>query len=209
MPQPRTVRRRQPARALIALGLMLLGAQQVHAGDCFEDAAQAYAAQGVSAPLLRAIAAAESGMRADAVNASHLTSTRTRDIGLMQVNTGWLPTLAKFGIDEARLFEPCTNVRVGAWILASAFARQGATWSALGSYNAACTQLRGEACTRARARYAWRVYRRFDHAAQAALTRPAGTAGGPPAPTEPSHKTAAPVAAGLVSVASNEGVVSR
>ena len=128
------------------------------AADCFTTAAERH---GLDAALLRAVAAAESGMRADAVNATHLARTGTVDVGLMQINTAWLPRLAPYGIGERELRHPCTNIDVGAWILAQSFQRHGNHWSAVGAYNAGCTKLKGEDCTRHRAGYAWRVYRRL------------------------------------------------
>jgi len=127
--------------------------------DCFDSAAQRH---GVNAAVLRAIASAESDMRPNAVSNSHSTRTGTRDIGLMQINTGWLPRLSKFGITETGLLDACTNIEVGAWILADLFVKHGPTWEGVGAYNAACVQLRGDDCRRARASYTWRVYRRLN-----------------------------------------------
>jgi soluble lytic murein transglycosylase-like protein len=125
---------------------------------CWADAERLY---GVSSHLLYAIARAESDLRPGAVNLTHRARTGTYDIGLMQINSSHLAKLAGFGISESDLFEPCTNIKVGAWLLADLFARRGVSWDAVGAYNAACTQLRGADCVAARSRYAWRVYRRL------------------------------------------------
>lgn len=156
------------------LGAVVLGAvasATASAADCFSSAAHRH---GLDPALLRAIASAESDTRADAINLTHRERTGTVDIGLMQVNSGWLPQLASYGITAPDLRQPCTNIDVGAWILAESFARHGNDWRAVGAYNAACTQLKGEACTRQRAGYAWRVYRRLVPAVRVGAGRAPG-----------------------------------
>lgn len=117
------------------------------ASACFDQAAQRY---NVSPVLLQAIAQHESGGRATAIN---YNSNGTRDIGLMQINSAWLPTLARYGISERDLFDPCVSTLVGAWILSDNFARLGYTTQALGAYNAASPDKRE--------RYAAQVLRRM------------------------------------------------
>lgn len=103
---------------------------------CWDDAAQRYQ---VSSALLYAIARTESGLNPRAINRN---TNGSRDIGLMQINSAWLPTLAAHGIGERELFEPCTNIHVGAWILAGNVSRLGYTWDAVGAYNATRPALR-------------------------------------------------------------------
>jgi soluble lytic murein transglycosylase-like protein len=148
---------------------------------CLDKAA---AERGLDARLLRAVARAESNLNPLAVNRTHVERTGTVDIGLLQINSSWLPTLGRYGIQERHLYDACTNARVGAWLLADALARHGNTWNAVGSYNAACAELRGSRCAVARQAYAWRVFRRMDSgpgpshatAASVAMQRPATSA---------------------------------
>lgn len=139
---------------------------------CWREAAQAW---GVSADLLYAIARVESDLSPQAVNRSHVQRTGSYDIGLMQINSTHLPRLARHGIQESDLLDPCTNMQVGAWILAHNIAQWGNSWEAVGAYNASCTRLQGAECRRARSAYAWRVYRHLPPSTSIA-------AGDPPQP---------------------------
>ena len=109
---------------------MLCAVPTIARADCIDDAASF---QHVNVSLMRAIAQVESGTQTHAINTN---SDGTVDIGLMQINSSWLPRLAREGISEQSLFDPCTNAYVGAWILAENIRQYGPTWSAIGAYNA-------------------------------------------------------------------------
>lgn len=123
--------------------------------DCFDDAARH---RGLSADLLRGISHVESSGCKNNYNRTHRQRTGSYDIGCMQINSRWLPMLAKHNITENDLLDPCTNIHVGAWILSDLIHRMGDTWNAVGALNAACTQLKGDACSSRRSEYAWKVY---------------------------------------------------
>ena len=91
----------------------------------------------------------------------------------MQINSAWLPRLSKHGITETDLFDPCTSIHVGAWILAGNVRRLGYTWEAVGAYNAAHPALRRT--------YAERVYR---HIAATST---------PPQPRQPATRSTRPL----------------
>jgi hypothetical protein len=109
----------------------LFGLHGAAYADCIDDAA---AFQHVNVSLMRGIAQVESGMQPDRVNTN---SNGTTDIGLMQINSSWLPVLAREGISEQSLFDACTNAYVGAWILSENIRQFGPNWNAVGAYNAA------------------------------------------------------------------------
>lgn len=170
-------------REISLLGVVFVVWLPMCAQACWEQAGQRY---GVAPQLLYAIARVESGLNAQAVNRSHLQRTGSYDIGLLQINSSNLPALKRHGIAERDLYDPCTNIQVGAWILAHSFARHGVSWNGVGAYNAACTQLQGEACRAARSRYAWAVYRR--------LPGVPGSARAPIEPAQPKTQATAPAA---------------
>jgi soluble lytic murein transglycosylase-like protein len=121
--------RRWALKTGLVAAIWMLAALPAHA--CWDAAAVRY---GVSSELLYAIARTESALDPQAVGHNQ---NGTRDIGLMQINSAWLPTLATRGIGEHELLEPCTNIQVGAWILAGNVQRLGYTWDAIGAYHSA------------------------------------------------------------------------
>lgn len=96
---------------------------------CWDKAASTYK---VDPWLLMAIAKVESGFNKRAFNKN---TNKSIDLGMMQINTIWLPTLKKFGIESHNLFEPCTSVFVGAWIVAQNIKHFGYNQDGIGAYN--------------------------------------------------------------------------
>jgi soluble lytic murein transglycosylase-like protein len=122
----------------IMAALFLVGPGAVFATgpveSCFEQAEAKY---GISQKLLKAIAHVESSKNPAAVNLNY----RTYDIGLMQINSAWMPTIAQYGIEARDLYDACTNIDVGAWILSREIARHGYTWRAVGYYHSPTPKL--------------------------------------------------------------------
>jgi soluble lytic murein transglycosylase-like protein len=110
--------------ALLALTIPL------SARACWEEAARKY---GVNVYLLHAIAKTESSLNPTALNRAN--GNGTYDVGLMQINSSWLPRLRAFGIAERDLYQPCVSIDVGAWILAHNIRQFGNTWAAVAAYN--------------------------------------------------------------------------
>ncbi|WP_231502453.1 lytic transglycosylase domain-containing protein [Herbaspirillum sp. RV1423] len=115
------------------------------ASACWQEVANWY---GINIHLLYAIAKTESNLNPSAMNKN---KNGSYDIGLMQINSSWLPTLKKYGVEEKQLKDPCVNLQVGAWILSQNMERMGATWEAVGAYNARSPELR--------IKYARKVYK--------------------------------------------------
>lgn len=109
-----------------------LGFAQANSFDeCFTSAAMRYS---INKSLLVAIAQTESHLNPAAL--SRENQNGSYDIGLMQINSAWLPTLNKYGVTLKDLRSACTNIYVGAWIMANNISRHGSTWNAVGAYNA-------------------------------------------------------------------------
>ena len=116
------------AQTRLLLAFALCAALPAHA--CWDEAAARYH---LNSAVLYAIAQTESSLNPLAVGQN---PNGSRDIGLMQINSAWLPKLAEYGISERDLFQPCTSIHVGAWLLARNIYRYGYTWEAVGAYNA-------------------------------------------------------------------------
>lgn len=96
---------------------------------CFTTAQSYYQ---VPVELLKAIAFVESHYNPNAYNENN---NGTYDIGLMQINSTWLPKLAELGISEKMLYDPCQSIYIGAWILANNVKTYGLNWTAVQRYN--------------------------------------------------------------------------
>jgi soluble lytic murein transglycosylase-like protein len=96
---------------------------------CYEEAGAIY---GIAPRLLWTISKEESNFNPAAVN---YNINGSYDFGLMQINSSWAPALRRIGIPWETLVDPCTNVKVGAWVLALCVSDYGYTWAAVGCYN--------------------------------------------------------------------------
>jgi soluble lytic murein transglycosylase-like protein len=98
---------------------------------CWKSAAATYT---VDQALLQAIAWQESRGRPAAIGP--LLPDGNRALGLMQINTIHLPSLKPYGIAREHLFDACTSITVGAWVLRDCIDRFGESWYAVGCYYA-------------------------------------------------------------------------
>lgn len=124
--------------------------------SCFIQASERFS---IDHRLLIAIAEVESTMNPIAIGLNKRGGkVLSEDVGLMQINSSWFPTLAKMGITRRDLLEnPCQNVYVGAWILAKNIASNGVNWESVGAYNAGFKNANAPF----RLKYAKKVYARY------------------------------------------------
>lgn len=123
-------------------------------GNCYVDAGRKY---NIDPTLIYSIAEQESSHNPSAVNTSN--SNGTSDLGIMQINTFWLPTLAKHGASKNDLFDACYNIHFGTWVLAQSFSKWGYSHQAIGAYNAGF----GKSANRVRLRkeYADKIQKKY------------------------------------------------
>jgi soluble lytic murein transglycosylase-like protein len=160
---------------------------------CFDSASAFY---GIGTDLLLAIAHVESGLDPRALNRN---TDGSSDLGLMQINTRWLPLLQRTGIAPESLYDPCTSIWIGAWVLAGNFARYGYVWSAVGAYNAGTVDT--PAAERRRLAYARKV--------AAALARMQGGSSESEAAHPSNHNAHAAMPATVVQTRTTGSRVSR
>lgn len=113
----------------VVVMLLSSGVSFANTGNCWESSAEKY---GIDPFLLAAIGRVESSFNPQAYNRN---KDGTEDIGIMQINTKVLREVSRFGITRDQLFEPCVNIDVAAWKLASHFRDYGVTWYAVGAYH--------------------------------------------------------------------------
>ena len=127
------------------IGIALAISTSAAYANCWESSGSRY---NIPPTLLYAIGITESSLNPSAINRNRNGS---EDVGLMQINSIWFPTLASMGISRKQLFDPCTSIEVGAWILAQNFRSHGSNWNAVGAYNAGSPEKRHA--------YAMKIYR--------------------------------------------------
>lgn len=103
---------------------------------CFRRAAQIYH---LNACLLETVGKQESHLNPNAI---HKNLDGSYDIGIMQLNTRTIRNIHDPRLTREAIFDPCTNIYVGAWILKQSIMRHGQTWSAVGYYNASSQEKR-------------------------------------------------------------------
>ena len=146
------------SRPLVLSCCALLMAPPAHAApwfevSCWNHAATRYRLDPVE---LAAHACVESRLRTDA---KHVNADGSVDFTVMQINSRHLTRFAPYGITrDAMERDACLSIHVGAYLIADLKTRYGDSWEATGAYNAGCTTLKGTACRKVRAKYAWRVY---------------------------------------------------
>ena len=149
-----------------ALILIILAAHSVaanvnHEIDLTSEIAACIAASahqyGLDPLLLLAVKYVETADRTD--TPIRYNTNGTWDIGLMQINTVWKDTLSGYGIDYNDLEVPCTNIAVGAWILAGGIKRKG-LWKGIGAYHSNTPHLSQRYQTKVKE--VWQELKRFN-----------------------------------------------
>jgi len=115
-------------KLLLVLLLVVTNSGHANALDqCFNQAGQRY---NISPMLLKAIGKVESNYNPRAEN------VKTKARGVMQIHPWWFARIEKLGVDPEALWDGCTNILWGTWILAQEIVRYGNSWTAVGAYGA-------------------------------------------------------------------------
>lgn len=117
-------------RLFMAVATLAISAHCDLRAACWEPAARA---NGVEVAMLKAIAWQESLGYPSAVGVAD-PRTGNRAYGVMQIHSSHLPRLKARGITKEQLFDPCTNIQLGAEVLADCISKFGQKWKSVGCY---------------------------------------------------------------------------
>lgn len=123
--------------ALLAAGLWLplqVWGQTATVERCIQGAARQHR---IHPAVLRAVLTVESRLDPSARN---VNANGTVDLGIGQINSVHLPELARMGIEERHLLDPCTGSYVAAWHLGRQLQRFGQNWWGVGAYHSTTPQ---------------------------------------------------------------------
>lgn len=81
--------------------------------------------------LLKSILDVEAGK----IGELRINKNGTFDIGPMQINSSWLNKFTGYVSKEDILYNGCTNIQVGAWILRYNIDKTGDLWRGIGNYH--------------------------------------------------------------------------
>lgn len=97
--------------------------------SCWESAGEEF---GVDPFMLYSLAVVESSLNDGALN---INGDSNYDVGIMQINSFWFDHLHEIGLEKKDLWDRCSNIRAGAWILRKNVDQYGNKWRAIGSYH--------------------------------------------------------------------------
>ncbi|MGV6807365.1 MAG: lytic transglycosylase domain-containing protein [bacterium] len=133
-----------------ALAVLVFTPSTARADECVDRASARY---GIPSSLIHAVLKVEGGE----VGQFNTNTNGTEDIGPMQINSVWLPTLEEFGISrEQLLHDRCINIFIGSWILSRQLLRakqmpgplQRRIWWGVGAYHSRTPELNVRYATR-------------------------------------------------------------
>lgn len=101
---------------------------------CINHAAITYH---VPAQIILSVMKKEGGKNGDA----HRNKNGTVDYGVMQINSIFLPKIAKYGYTKNDLqYDACKNVMVGTWLIATHLAEGKTFWTSVANYHSHTTK---------------------------------------------------------------------
>lgn len=113
----------------LAAGPTAAASSEQDVARCIQAAARGFGIDPLPLEILRDVEGGRPGLESKNTNG-------TRDLGVMQINSSWLRTLADFGINEADVRDSvCINVYVAAWIFVQELNRSGDVVVAMARYH--------------------------------------------------------------------------